>query len=108
LPDLGRLHRRMHNKLLFLDGSVAIVYGRNRAHEYFMQQAGGNFLGLDTVAVGAVVPQMAAIFDRCGDSLAWYSRGAEGVEARHHEPTAGIWHRLTLEIFRHWIPEDLL
>ena len=56
LFDFGRVHRRMHNKLLVADGAMAIVGGRNIANEYFMQRAGDNFIDLDTLVVGAVLP----------------------------------------------------
>lgn len=63
-----RAHRRMHNKLLVVDGAVAVTGGRNIADEYFMRSAHGNFVDMDTLAVGAVVPALAAVFDRFWNS----------------------------------------
>ena len=63
-----RAHRRMHNKLLLVDGAVAVTGGRNIADEYFMRSAHGNFVDMDTLAVGAVVPALAAVFDRFWNS----------------------------------------
>jgi putative cardiolipin synthase len=63
LADFGRLNHRMHNKLFIADGAMAIAGGRNIADEYFMRAASDNFVDMDALVVGAVVPQLAAIFD---------------------------------------------
>jgi putative cardiolipin synthase len=63
LFDFGRVHRRMHNKLLLADGAMAIVGGRNIGDDYFMQRPGDNFLDLDALVVGAVLPTLGALFD---------------------------------------------
>jgi putative cardiolipin synthase len=63
LADFGRLNHRMHNKLFVADGSVAVAGGRNIADEYFMRSATDNFVDMDALVVGAVVPQLARIFD---------------------------------------------
>ena len=53
----------MHNKLFIADGAMAIAGGRNIADEYFMRSASDNFVDMDAFIVGAVVPQLASIFD---------------------------------------------
>jgi putative cardiolipin synthase len=63
LADFGRLNHRMHNKLFIADGAIAVAGGRNIADEYFMRSMSDNFVDMDAVVVGAVVPQLAAIFD---------------------------------------------
>lgn len=68
LFDLYRLNHRMHNKLLVADGRVAIAGGRNVADEYFMLNMSGNFVDMDALIMGAVVPQLQAIFDRYWNS----------------------------------------
>ncbi len=76
LHDFSRINRRMHNKLLIADGVMAIAGGRNIADEYFMRNLTENFLDMDAFVVGAVVPPLAAIFDRY-----WASPHAYPVES---------------------------
>ncbi|MDE2446036.1 MAG: phospholipase D family protein [Alphaproteobacteria bacterium] len=63
LIDFVRINRRMHNKCLLVDGQACIVGGRNIGNEYFSSQVGMHFFDLDLLAVGAVVPDVAASFD---------------------------------------------
>jgi len=63
LADFGRLNHRMHNKLFIADGSIVVAGGRNIADEYFMRSATDNFVDMDALVVGAVVPQLTRIFD---------------------------------------------
>ena len=72
LFDLRRLNRRMHNKLLIADGLTAVVGGRNIADEYFMRSGLQNFIDMDAFIMGAVVNDLAAIFDRYWNSNAAY------------------------------------
>ena len=76
LFDFGRVHRRMHNKMLLADGAIGIVGGRNIGNDYFMQRAGDNFLDLDALVIGAVLPTLGGLFDAY-----WNSRHALPVEA---------------------------
>ena len=66
----------MHNKLFIADGAMAIAGGRNIADEYFMRSMSDNFVDMDALIVGAVVPQLAAIFD-----VYWNSPQVYPVEA---------------------------
>ena len=66
--DFERLNHRMHNKLFIADGAIAIVGGRNLADSYFQRDAGANFIDFDALAIGAVVPDLAAVFDRYWNS----------------------------------------
>ncbi len=63
LLDIRRLNHRMHNKLLVADGVIAVAGGRNIADDYFQRGAQQNFVDLDTLIVGRVVADLAAIFD---------------------------------------------
>ncbi|VTU37243.1 Cardiolipin synthase [Variovorax sp. PBS-H4] len=63
LLDIDRVHRRMHNKLFVADNAMAVVGGRNIANEYFMRDAGANFIDIDTLVTGAVVPRLSSLFD---------------------------------------------
>jgi putative cardiolipin synthase len=71
LADFKRLDHRMHNKLFIADSAVAVAGGRNIADEYFMRGATDNFVDMDALFVGTVVPQLAGIFDTY-----WNSRHA--------------------------------
>ncbi|MCW5699837.1 MAG: phospholipase D family protein [Rhodospirillales bacterium] len=63
LGDFTRLNRRMHNKLFAVDGSVAIVGGRNVADEYYDLDETFNFRDRDILAVGPIVENMGQSFD---------------------------------------------
>jgi putative cardiolipin synthase len=64
LSDFARLNRRMHNKAMVVDGSAAILGGRNIADDYFNRFApGGLYMDLDVAVAGPVVPEVAAQFD---------------------------------------------
>ncbi|MBC7437657.1 MAG: phospholipase D family protein [Bdellovibrionales bacterium] len=60
--EIGRLNHRMHNKLFMADGVMAVVGGRNIADEYFSLNATQNFIDMDALVVGKVVPQLESIF----------------------------------------------
>lgn len=68
LAQFERINHRMHNKLLIADGAMAIAGGRNIADEYFARRELGNFIDLDVFVTGAVVRQLAALFDRYWNS----------------------------------------
>lgn len=61
--EIYRLNHRMHNKLFIADGVMAVVGGRNIADEYFVLSEAQNFIDMDAVVVGQVVPRLEAIFD---------------------------------------------
>jgi putative cardiolipin synthase len=61
--EFGRLNHRMHNKLFIADGAMVVAGGRNIADEYFMRSASDNFVDMDAFIVGAVVRELAGIFD---------------------------------------------
>ncbi len=58
-----RLNHRMHNKLLLADGMVALAGGRNLTDEYFFRSQDGNFIDLDVLMVGAILPELNRLFD---------------------------------------------
>lgn len=68
LFDFERVNRRMHNKLMVADGAMAVAGGRNIANRYFRRTAGENFIDLDTLAAGAIVPRLARLFDQYWNS----------------------------------------
>ncbi|KQP11827.1 phospholipase D family protein [Pseudorhodoferax sp. Leaf267] len=61
--EFGRLNHRMHNKLFVADGVMAVVGGRNIADDYFLLSSAQNFIDMDALLVGAVLPQLQAVFD---------------------------------------------
>jgi cardiolipin synthase C len=61
--DMRRINHRMHNKLFVADNVLAITGGRNIGDQYFTRDQHNNFIDLDVVAAGAIVPQLSASFD---------------------------------------------
>ena len=74
--DFFRLNRRMHNKSFIVDGRAAILGGRNVGDEYFGTGPTPLYIDLDVLAVGAIVPQVAADFDRYWSARAVHPAGA--------------------------------
>ncbi len=72
LFDYKRVNRRMHNKLFIADGVMAVAGGRNIADEYFMRSESENFVDMDAFIVGALVPELATIFDEYWNSTQVY------------------------------------
>jgi len=68
LNDYRRVNHRMHNKLLIVDGHVAVVGGRNIADEYFGFSRQLNFRDFDLMVAGAVVADIYASFDNYWNS----------------------------------------
>ena len=80
LHDFGRINHRMHNKLFIADNRVAISGGRNIADEYFMRSPQANFIDLDVLSAGPVVPQLSAAFDGFWNSpLSWPVGALSGI-----------------------------
>jgi len=73
LDEIERVNHRMHNKLFIADNALAVIGGRNIGDGYYMRATSGvNFIDLDLLAAGAVVPQMSASFDAYWNSeFAW-------------------------------------
>ncbi|QNN45333.1 phospholipase D family protein [Thermomonas brevis] len=63
-----QLNRRMHNKLLVVDGEVGIVGGRNYQDDYYDWGADFNFRDRDLLLAGPVVGEMVANFQAFWDS----------------------------------------
>lgn len=61
--DMRRINHRMHNKLFVADNVLAITGGRNIGDQYFTRDPHYNFIDLDVVAAGAIVPELSASFD---------------------------------------------
>jgi cardiolipin synthase C len=63
ISEFRRINHRMHNKLFVADDSLAITGGRNIGDEYFTLDKHSNFIDLDVVGAGPIVPQLEASFD---------------------------------------------
>jgi putative cardiolipin synthase len=72
LIDFFRLNRRMHNKSFTADRQVTIVGGRNIGDEYFDAHNEIAFVDLDVLAIGPVVEDVVADFDRYWHSASAY------------------------------------
>ena len=66
--DIRRINHRMHNKLFVADDALAITGGRNIGDQYFTLDPRSNFVDLDVVAAGDIVPQLSASFDQFWNS----------------------------------------
>ena len=69
LSDLPRVNRRMHNKALIVDNTIAVTGGRNIGNHYFGVDTVFNFRDLDVLAVGPVVPEVSSVFDQFWNSV---------------------------------------
>jgi putative cardiolipin synthase len=78
---LRRLNHRMHNKSWIADNRMALVGGRNLGDEYFNASPETNFVDLDLLMVGPVVPQVSANFDRY-----WNAPSNYPISAINKEP----------------------
>lgn len=82
----ARLNRRMHNKSFIVDGMQAIIGGRNIGDAYYDIGDDVFFRDLDVLAIGPVVPQIAASFDRYWNSDAAFPvRAWTGEKADHRD-----------------------
>jgi cardiolipin synthase C len=66
--NIRRLDYRMHNKLLVVDNSVALIGGRNIGNQYFQMDPESQFADDDVFSVGPIVQQLSATFDEFWNS----------------------------------------
>ncbi|MDP9087238.1 MAG: phospholipase D family protein [Pseudomonadota bacterium] len=120
--DIPRINHRMHNKLFVADDALAITGGRNIGDQYFTLDPHNNFVDLDVVAGGPIVPALSASFDAFWNSkyaipIAALSSGVDTEEAASAplvEPetsTGARW--LARELEAHavkltWVPASVL
>jgi putative cardiolipin synthase len=90
LKDMPRIQKRMHNKLFIADNAMGITGGRNLGDAYFGTDESSNFVDLDVLAVGRIVRDMSASFDRYwNDELAYPMQSlvsAKDLEALGNPP----------------------
>lgn len=83
LTAFPRLNHRMHNKSFTVDNVATIIGGRNIGDNYFGATDDVEFADLDVLAVGPVVPDVSAEFDRY-----WASSRAYPIERIVRAPAA--------------------
>lgn len=83
--DLLRMNRRMHNKSFIVDGTAAIIGGRNVGDEYFQVGDVNFFQDLDVLAIGRIVPDTSRQFD-----LYWNSQSAYTIGLLVRTPTQAL------------------
>jgi len=81
LHDIRRINHRMHNKLFVADNALAITGGRNIGDQYFVRDDQSNFIDLDVIAAGSVVPKLSDSFDAF-----WNSRYAYPIRSLAQGP----------------------
>jgi phosphatidylserine/phosphatidylglycerophosphate/cardiolipin synthase-like enzyme len=119
--DIHRINHRMHNKLFVADNALAITGGRNIGDAYFTLDPRSNFVDLDVVAAGPVVPELSASFDAFWNSKYAIPIGSvasavdvEGASAPVVEPAFSInanWleHELDVhDVQLIWVPATVL
>jgi putative cardiolipin synthase len=77
-----RLDYRMHNKLMVVDGSAALVGGRNIGNEYFQVDPQSQFADEDVFVAGPMVGQLSHAFDQFWNSDLAIPAAAFGSEGR--------------------------
>jgi putative cardiolipin synthase len=80
LTRVSRLNRRMHNKILAVDGVAAIVGGRNIGDHYFGARSRVSFRDYDVLTFGAAAAEAGVSFDRFWNSEHAFPVGALGRE----------------------------
>ena len=88
ISDIPRINHRMHNKLFVADNELAITGGRNIGDEYFTLDKRSNFIDLDVVAAGPIVPQLSASFDAFWNSKYAYPLASLASSGRVPTPAA--------------------
>ncbi|MGE5667188.1 MAG: phospholipase D family protein [Betaproteobacteria bacterium] len=102
--DATRLDYRMHNKLMVVDNSTALVGGRNIGDRYFQVDPQSQFGDDDVFVAGPVVRKLSRSFDEY-----WNSALAIPIAAlRHERPTAAALaaYRATLDENRQALKAD--
>lgn len=79
-----RLDYRMHNKLLVMDGTAALVGGRNIGNQYFQVDPESQFADDDVFAAGPIAPELSKAFDEFWNSN--LSIPAQALERHTREP----------------------
>ena len=77
----SRLDYRMHNKLLVVDNSLALIGGRNIGDQYFQIDPKSQFGDDDAAVMGSLVGRLSGVFDQFWNAQA--SIPIEAIDRRH-------------------------
>ncbi|MGB0840813.1 phospholipase D family protein [Pseudoalteromonas gelatinilytica] len=80
VTNFSQLSRRMHNKSFIVDNRIFITGGRNIGNAYFSAEDHSEFIDLDVMSVGEIVPEASKAFD-----LYWNHQLSYPVEDLHGE-----------------------
>jgi putative cardiolipin synthase len=87
----GRLDYRMHNKLMVVDNSAALIGGRNVGAQYFQVESDSQFADDDAFAAGPIAAQLSKTFDGYWNSqLAVSSTSLPLPKERSAEPRVSL------------------
>jgi putative cardiolipin synthase len=67
--NFARLHRRMHNKCLCVDGLAVVAGGRNMGEDYFDVNSPDLMADQDVLAIGAIVADVETMFAEYWNSV---------------------------------------
>jgi putative cardiolipin synthase len=101
ITDFNRVNHRMHNKMMVVDNSVAILGGRNIGNHYFGVDTHANFRDLDIMAAGPIVRDISSVFD-----YFWNGKWSFPIAALVEEPQTGADLLLVREALRKKIAEE--
>ncbi|RAU20422.1 hypothetical protein CU669_18385 [Paramagnetospirillum kuznetsovii] len=84
--NMETLGKRMHNKVLVVDGELALLGGRNISNHYFEGPSDSNFRDIEVMAAGPVATQAAESFDRFWNSA--MVKPVKALDVDGHTPEA--------------------
>ncbi|MEP6885966.1 MAG: phospholipase D family protein [Gammaproteobacteria bacterium] len=106
LGDIRRINHRMHNKLFVADNALAITGGRNIGDQYFTRDPLSNFIDLDVVAAGLIVPELSASFDAFWNSKYAYPIASVATPV-DHEPASSTPLDAAISTNANWLGHEL-
>ncbi|MET3106488.1 putative cardiolipin synthase [Oxalobacteraceae bacterium GrIS 2.11] len=91
LLNNSRLDYRMHNKMLVIDNSIALIGGRNIGDQYFQVDPDSQFADDDLFSTGPITHQMSGIFDEFWNNSR--SIPSKALDSAPHNATELVDHR---------------
>lgn len=101
ITDFNRVNHRMHNKMMVMDNSLAILGGRNIGNHYFGVDTHANFRDLDIMAAGPVVRDVSSVFDHF-----WNGKWSVPIAALVDEPQTAVHLQVVREALQKKIAEE--
>jgi putative cardiolipin synthase len=106
INDIARINHRMHNKLFVADNALAITGGRNLGDAYFTRDQRSNFIDLDVVAAGEIVPELSATFDAFWNSRYAYPIASVASSVEPETPSAPAV-ETGIDVDANWLAHEL-